>query len=137
MRIWDQRRLVIPLTYFIEHPFQNWTRSSSEILGTVFLHVDYSVPVDDLRSELKNILDSTDLWDGRVWRLHVTDAKERAVELRALVSAKNSSDAWDLRCLVRERLIRFVQERYPEALPRMRAEVSMVPTEEMLERSSV
>lgn len=130
VRIWDQRRLVLPLSYFIEHPFQNWTRNSSEILGTVFLHVDYTLPVEELRNELKNILESTPLWDGRVWRLHVTDAKERTVELRALVSARDSSDAWDLRCLVREKLIEFIQARYPESLPRTRAELrtAEVPT---------
>ena len=124
VRIWDQRRLVVPLTYFIERPFQNWTRSSAEILGTVFLYVDYSVPVEAVRSELQRILQSSQLWDGRVWNLQVTNATERTVELRALMSASDASKAWDLRCYVREQLIQFVQAEYPEALPRARAEFS-------------
>lgn len=124
VRIWDQRRMVLPLTYFIEHPFQNWTRKSSDILGTVFLYVDYTAPIEELRSELKQILESTELWDGRVWNLQVTDAKQNTLELRALMSARDSSKAWDLRCFVRERLVRFVQERYPASLPRTRADIS-------------
>lgn len=124
VRIWDQRRLVVPLTYFIERPFQNWTRSSSEILGTVFLYVDYSVPVEVVRSELHRILQSSQLWDGRVWNLQVTNATERTVELRALMSAGDASKAWDLRCYVREQLIQFIHAQYPEALPRARAEFS-------------
>jgi small-conductance mechanosensitive channel len=124
VRIWDLRRLVVPLSYFIEKPFQNWTRVSSELLGTVFLYTDYTVPVDDVRSELRRILDSTDLWDRKVWGLQVTDAKERTVELRALVSAADSSKAWDLRCYVREALVRYLQQKYPDSLPKLRTELS-------------
>jgi small-conductance mechanosensitive channel len=123
VKIWDERRLVLPISYFIEKPFQNWTRVSAELLGTVFLYVDYTVPVEPIRQRLKEILDATTLWDKRVWGVQVTNASERTVELRALVSARDSSDAWDLRCLVREKLIEFLQERYPEGLPRLRAEL--------------
>jgi small-conductance mechanosensitive channel len=124
VRIWDQRRLVLPLSYFIEHPFQNWTRSTSEILGTVFLYVDYTVPVEQLRAELHRILSSSPLWDGRVWNLQVTNAKESTVEVRALMSSSDSGKAWDLRCLVRERMLEFIQTHCPHALPRTRADVS-------------
>jgi small-conductance mechanosensitive channel len=127
VRIWDLRRLVVPLSYFIEKPFQNWTRSSAEILGTAFVYVDYSVPVDEVRQRLLAVLKSTDLWDGKAWGLQVTNASERTVELRALMSATDSGRAWDLRCLVREKLIAYLQERYPQSLPRMRAEVQGLP----------
>ncbi|MGC9435558.1 MAG: mechanosensitive ion channel family protein [Methanomicrobiales archaeon] len=122
VRIWDQRRLVLPISYFITHPFQNWTRTTAEILGTVSVYVDYTVPVERVREELDRVVASTDLWDGRVAGLQVTDTTERTVTLRALVSARNASDAWDLRCLVRERLIGFLQSEYPDALPRLRVD---------------
>ncbi|HEY7791125.1 MAG TPA: mechanosensitive ion channel family protein [Vicinamibacterales bacterium] len=127
VRIWDLRRLIVPLSYFIEHPFQNWTRQTAELLGTVMLYVDYTVPVDEVRGELKRILDSTDLWTGKAWALQVTDAREQTVELRALMSGGNSGTTFDLRCLVRERLIAFLQERYPGSLPRTRMEVERLP----------
>ncbi len=123
VRIWDERRLILPLTYFIEKPFQNWTRSSANLLGTVFLHVDYSVPVDELREELHRILSSSPLWDRNVWNLQVTDATEHTVELRALMSSSDSNTSWDLRCLVREQMIKFLQQHYPDSLPRTRAEL--------------
>jgi hypothetical protein len=121
---------VLPITYFIEKPFQNWTRTSADILGTVFLYVDYDVPVDALRQELTRILESSPLWDRKVNALQVTDAKERTVELRALASASNASDAWDLRCEVREKLVAFVQKNYPASLPRVRALVERPPRAE-------
>ncbi|HEX7126797.1 MAG TPA: mechanosensitive ion channel domain-containing protein [Thermodesulfobacteriota bacterium] len=127
VRIWDQRRLVLPITYFIEKPFQNWTRTSSEILGTVFLHVDYRAPLDALRKELDRILAESPHWDGRVKVLQVTDAKPHTLEVRALASAADASRAWDLRCEVREKLIRFLQQHYPDSLPRIRAELQSVP----------
>jgi small-conductance mechanosensitive channel len=123
VRIWDLRRLVLPITYFIEKPFQNWTRVSAHILGTVFLHVDYTVPVQAVREELYEILRNSNLWDGRTWGLQVTDATERTLELRALMSARDASNAWDLRCHVREKLIEFLQKTYPQSLPRVRAAV--------------
>jgi small-conductance mechanosensitive channel len=121
--IWDERRLIVPLSYFIEKPFQNWTRKTANILGTVFLYVDYSVPVDDVRARLHGILKDSGLWDGKVWNLQVTDATERTMQLRALMSAPDASTAWDLRCHVRERLIDYLQRRHPESLPRTRAEI--------------
>ncbi len=121
VRVWDLRRLILPITYFIEKPFQNWTRTSSDILGTVYLHVDYDVPVDALRQELTRILESSRLWDRKVNVLQVTDARERTLELRALASAADAGSAWDLRCEVREKLVAFVQQRFPGSLPRLRA----------------
>jgi small-conductance mechanosensitive channel len=122
VRIWDQRRLVIPISYFISHPFQNWTRTTAEIWGTVFLYVDYSIPIDQIRKKLQEIVQSTDLWDGTVVVLQVTDTSEKTMTLRALVSARNASDAWSLRCLVREKLIQYIQDNYPDALPKIRVE---------------
>lgn len=127
VRIWDLRRLVVPITYFIEHPFQNWTRTSADILGVVTIHVDYSLPVDEVRAEFRRILEASPLWDGKVCSLQVTEAYERTMLIRPLCSAKNSSAAWDLRCEVREKLIAFIRERYPECLPRMRGELEEGP----------
>ena len=123
VRIWDLRRLIVPITYFLEKPFQNWTRVSADLLGTVFLYADYTVPMQAVRDELQRILQGSELWDGKVCVLHVTNATERAVELRALMSAPDSSSAWELRCHVREKLIGFIQENYPDGLPQLRAKV--------------
>ncbi|MFC3879702.1 mechanosensitive ion channel family protein [Algoriphagus namhaensis] len=120
VRIWDQRRLVLPSTYFLEKPFQNWTRSSADITGTVFLYTDYTISFDAMREELDKILKRTDLWDKKVKVLQVTEAKEHNVETRILVSAKNSPTAWDLRVFVREEMIKFIQKNYPESLPKTR-----------------
>jgi small-conductance mechanosensitive channel len=123
VRIWDLRRLVLPLAYFIEKPFQNWTRVSADLLGTVFIYTDYTAPVEEIRREVLRILKGSDLWDGKVWNLQVTDATDHSIQLRALMSAANSSAAWDLRCLVREKLIAYLQENHPQCLPRTRAEL--------------
>jgi small-conductance mechanosensitive channel len=123
VRVWDLRRLVVPLSYFIEKPFQNWTRRTADLLGTVFVYVDYSVPVNELRQELLDILRKSGMWDGRSWGLQVTNANDRTIELRALMSAPNGPKAWDLRCHVREKLIEFLQREYPQSLPRVRAEL--------------
>jgi small-conductance mechanosensitive channel len=120
VHLWDQRRLVVPITHFIEQPFQNWTRKSAELLASVLVHTDYAVPVGALRDELTRILKRSSLWDGRVNVLQVTDAKEHTLEIRALASASDASRAWDLRCEVREQLVTFVQEHYPSSLPRLR-----------------
>jgi small-conductance mechanosensitive channel len=120
VRIWDLRRLVLPITYFIEKPFQNWTRTESNILGTVFLQVDYTVPLEALRVELTRILDASPRWDRRVNGLQVTEARERTLEIRALMSAADASLAWDLRCEVREKLVDFLQRNYPGSLPKLR-----------------
>jgi small-conductance mechanosensitive channel len=124
VRIWDLRRLIVPMSYFIEKPFQNWTRVTADLLGTVFIYVDYTVPVHAVREELHRILQNTHKWDGKAWGLQVTNATEHTVELRALMSAKDSSTAWDLRCLVREKLIEFIQNKFPGGLPKVRAELS-------------
>lgn len=123
VKIWDQRRLVFPVTYFLEKPFQNWTRRNSEILGTVYLYADYSIPVDAVRGRLHEILQKSDRWDGRVWGLQVTSASDRTVELRALMSAVDAPTTWDLRCEVREKLIDFMRRQFPDSLPRTRAEL--------------
>ncbi|WBA42431.1 mechanosensitive ion channel family protein [Hymenobacter canadensis] len=120
LRIWDERRLVLPLNYFIEKPFQNWTRTASQLLGTVFLYTDYTIPVEAVRAELQRVVAAHPLWDQRVCVLQVTDSKERTIELRCLVSAANSSQAFDLRCAVREQMIAFIQQRYPQCLPKTR-----------------
>ena len=127
VRVWDLRRLVVPITYFIEQPFQNWTRSSADILGTVFLYADYTVPLDALRAELTRLLAASRYWDGKVNVLQVTDAKEHTLEIRALASAADASLAWDLRCEIREKLVAFVQQNYPESLPRLRASLDARP----------
>jgi small-conductance mechanosensitive channel len=124
VRIWDERRLVVPLQYFIETPFQNWTRTTADILGTVFIRADYTVPVAAVRAELERITKAADQWDGRVCGLQVTDAGEHTVQLRALVSAADASSAWDLRCHVRERLLEYLQREHPGCLPRARADVT-------------
>ena len=123
VRIWDLRRLVLPLSYFLTHPFQNWTRTSAELLGYVTLNVDYTVPVSELRKELRRICGSTKLWLGKVCVLQATDATEHTMQIRALMDAKDSNDQWDLRCLVREKLIEFLQKNYPRSLPRYRTEM--------------
>lgn len=123
IRLWDWRRLVVPLNYFIEKPFQNWTREGAALIGSVYLYVDYTVPVERVREKLKEFASQSKLWDGQVVNLQVTDAKESTVVLRALVSAKNAPSAWDLRCEVREKLIAFLQQEYPLALPRARHEI--------------
>jgi small-conductance mechanosensitive channel len=123
VRIWDERRLIVPITYFLERPFQNWTQKSAQLLATVFLQVDYRAPLEAIRQELGRILKESRCWDGRVNVLQVTEARERTMEIRALASAADASLAWDLRCEVREKLIQFLQRHYPESLPRVRAEL--------------
>jgi small-conductance mechanosensitive channel len=123
LHLWDQRRLVIPLNYFIENPIPNWTRTSAEIIGTVYFYTDYTLPVEEVRKELNRILTSTKLWNGKVGSLSVTDSLEKTIQLRAVISADNSGLSWDLRVLVREKLIEFIQKNYPDSLPRIRTEL--------------
>jgi small-conductance mechanosensitive channel len=127
VRIWDLRRLVVPLSYFIQQPFQNWTRTSADLLGTVFLYTDYRVPVDEVRQALHDILQASGMWDGKTWGLQVTNATEQTLELRMLMSAPDSSTAWDLRCLVRERLVAYLQREHPACLPRTRVQLAPDP----------
>lgn len=126
VKVWDLRRVVVPVTTFLDTAFQNWTRTAPELLGTVFLHADYTVPVDEVRAELARILESTPLWDRRAQNVQVTDLKERTVELRVLVSAKDGGSLWDLRALVRERLLGWLQERGRRHLPLHRIEMQPV-----------
>jgi small-conductance mechanosensitive channel len=123
VRLWDWRRLIVPLTYFIEKPFQNWTRETAALIGTSFIYVDYRAPVEAIRQKLNDIVKASKLWDGRVVSLQVTDAKEGTIELRCLTSANNAPHVFDLRCEVREKLIDFLQKEHPEALPRRRQEM--------------
>jgi small-conductance mechanosensitive channel len=120
VRIWDLRRLIVPITYFIDNTFQNWTRVSADLLGSVFLYVDYTIPVQEIRRELEKIVKNSDIWDGKTCVLQVTDATEKTMVLRALVSAPDSSSAWNLRCAVREKLIEYIQKNYPNSLPHLR-----------------
>ncbi len=127
VRLWDSRHLIVPLSHFIERPFENWTYKTADILGTVFVYTDYGIPVEEVRAELYRLLQASEMWDGKTWSLQVTNATERAVELRALMSAPDSATAWNLRCHIREKLIWFLQARYPQSLPRIRAEFPEKP----------
>jgi len=124
LKLWDLRRLVVPISYFIEKQFQNWTRTGSELVGAVMLYVDHTTPVDTVRKKLTEIVAQSKLWNGKVASLQVTDCKETTVELRALVSADNAGAVSDLRAEVREKLIDFLQREHPHALPRHRNEIS-------------
>ena len=120
LKVWDERRLILPINYFIEKPFENWTRSSTELLGTVLFFTDYSLPVEPIRAELTRLLQQSQYWDGRVNVVHVTDATENTVQIRALMSAGNSGDLFELRCYVRENLIKFINDNLGESLPKNR-----------------
>ncbi len=129
VRLWDLRRLIVPLSYFIEKPFQSWTRQSTSLIGSVLLYVDFTAPVDRLRAKLAEIVKASKLWDGQVVALQVTDAKENSIELRALASARSAADTFALRCEIREKLIDFLQREFPTALPHARAESIARPAE--------
>jgi small-conductance mechanosensitive channel len=126
IRLWDWRRMVVPLSYFIERPFQNWTRDAASLIGSVMLHVDYSADVPRIRSRLEEAVRETTLWDGVVVNLQVIDTNSRTMELRALVSARNAPQSWDLRCEIREKLVSFLQHEMPQALPRERADIAPI-----------
>jgi small-conductance mechanosensitive channel len=130
VRVWDRRRIVMPITHFVEKPFQNWTRTSADLIGSVFLHVDYRTPVDEVRAALRRIVEASDYWNGEVCALHVTNATERSVELRAIASARDAPTLWDLRCEIREKLIAYLRDEHPDALPVVRAhlQVGRAPT---------
>jgi len=123
VRIWDDRRLIVPLTYFINQPFQNWTRTRADITGVVTVKVDYRTPVDDVRKKVGELVEADENFDGRFWNVQITDADDRSMTLRVLCTAADASRAWNLRCAVRERLITWLQQAYPESLPRLRASV--------------
>lgn len=123
LRLWDSRRLVLPTTYFLEKPFQNWTRVSADLAGTAFFHVDFTADVEQIRQYFFSVLQTTALWDGKGKALHVTECRDRSLELRALMTAANSSAAWDLRCLVREKIIDWLRTEHPNWIPRTRTEI--------------
>jgi small-conductance mechanosensitive channel len=136
VRIWDQRRMIIPLQWFIENPFQNWTRSTADLLGTVIIWADYRLPMDAFRAEAERICKNAPEWDGRLCLVQVTDTSEKAMQVRVLISAANADRAFELRCRVREGLLMFMQKNYPESLPTLRAEAHAFgrpPTDDPLE----
>jgi small-conductance mechanosensitive channel len=120
IKVWDLRRLIVPLSYFIENSFQNWTREAADIMGTAFLYVDYSIPVEDLRLQLNTIVHASHLWDQKVCGLQVTNLTERSMEIRCLVSSRNAGENFDLRCLIREQMTAWIQQHYPAAFPTAR-----------------
>ncbi|WP_345231560.1 mechanosensitive ion channel family protein [Olivibacter ginsenosidimutans] len=120
VNIWDKRRLVLPINYFIEKPFQNWTRTTAEILGTVFIYTDFTIPIENLRQQLTELLKQNRLWDGKVNVLQVTDLREQTMEIRCLMSCRNSGQAFDLRCYIREEMINYIKTNFPEALTKTR-----------------
>lgn len=128
VRLWDLRRLIVPISYFIDHPFQNWTRLGSDIVGSVFFYVDYTTPVQELRHEFVRILQQSAFWDGKVGTLQVSNATEHTIEVRAVMSATDSSTVWDLRCEVREKLLSFLQQKWPHCLPKTRLEYRSTPS---------
>lgn len=130
VRLWDLRRMVLPLSWFIQNPFQNWTRETAGLIGAVHLHVDYSAPVAAMRRKLEELVRGTQLWDGEVVNLQVTEARERTMEVRCLVSGRNSGDTFDLRCEIREKMIQFLKTEHPGALPRDRLELEGLPRED-------
>ncbi len=129
VKIWDWRRLVVPLTQVVEKPFQNWTREGSSIIGSVTWHLDYTAPVSEIRAKLKEFLDESELWDGDVQVLQVIDTTQETITLRGLMSAKNSPIAWDLRCEIREKMVSWLQQEHAYALPRRRGEIHIEDSE--------
>jgi small-conductance mechanosensitive channel len=123
VHIWDDRRLVLPLSYFIEKPFQNWTRVSASLMGSVFFWTDYTLPVVELRRTVKEVVESCQDWDKRFWNLQVTDTTERTMQLRVLATAADSGKAWNLRCEIREKIIDMIQRKYPQSLPKIRGDL--------------
>jgi small-conductance mechanosensitive channel len=124
IRLWDWRRMVVPLSYFIERPFQNWTRDAASLIGSVILHVDYAADVGRIRGFLERAVRESKLWDGAVVNLQVIDTDQQTIQLRALVSSRNAPESWDLRCEIREKMLAFLRKEMPEALPRQRADLS-------------
>jgi small-conductance mechanosensitive channel len=120
LKIWDLRRLIVPLSWFIENPFANWTRRNANILTTSFLYLDYEVPVKELRKQLEVVVKAAPQWDGTVVGLQVTNLTDRSMEIRCLMGSPDSSKAFDLQCLVREEMMDWVREHYPTAFPTAR-----------------
>src|SRR5262249_27696485 len=125
VRLWDWRRLIVPLSYFIEKPFQNWTREGAALIGSVLLYLDYTAPIDLIRAKAAEIAQRSQLWDRKVINVQVTDAREHTIEVRVLASASSAPAAWNLRCELREKLIEFLRTEHPDSLPRARAELDL------------
>ncbi|HVQ91041.1 MAG TPA: mechanosensitive ion channel domain-containing protein, partial [Mycobacteriales bacterium] len=123
VRTWDSRRLVLPVSWFTTNVFQNWTRHEARVVGSVLLHVDYTVPVDEIRAELGRLVEASPLWDGRDWALQVVDSTPTTMVLRAILSSVDAPSNWDLRCEIREKLLAHLRDQYPGSLPRLRAEL--------------
>jgi small-conductance mechanosensitive channel len=132
VRVWDLRRLIVPLAYILQQPFENWTYKTSDLLGYVTIYADYRVDVDAVRQELQRILHASADWDRKVWNLQVTTVSPETIGMRALFSARDSTHRWNLIVMVQEQLVRYLQERYPEHLPRMRVEV--IPPDDSAEK---
>ncbi len=130
IRVWDQRRLIVPITYFLEKPFQNWTRNSSDLIGTVFFYSDFLIPIEEIRAEAQRVVHASKLWDGRVFVVQITDFRSDCVEIRILASAETSPTLFDLRCEIREKILLFLQDRYPSAFPRVRTALSRVASKD-------
>lgn len=124
VRLWDKRRLVVPSTYFIEQPFQNWTRNSSDILGSVFIYADYTIPVNDLRDKFNQLLKDNELWDGKVANVQVTNSTNQSLELRFLMSAADSPSLWNLRTYIREKMVEYLQHEHKSKLPISRLHIN-------------
>lgn len=120
VKIWDERRLVLPVTWFLEKPFQNWTRTGADITGSIFLYVDYGFPVDSIRKALPDMLKESPDWDGRLWNVQVTKSTEQFKEIRILLSSADASKNWDLRTAIREKLIDFINTNYPDTFAKIR-----------------
>ncbi len=128
VRVWDRRRLILPITYFVEVPFENWTRSDASITGAVLLYLDYSVPVEKVREKARELADADPLWNRDVFAVQVTDAQPTCIVVRILVSAQDAPSVFDLRCHMREQLLAFLRDEYPQSLPQTRVQVTSPPT---------
>jgi small-conductance mechanosensitive channel len=127
VRTWDNRRLILPVSWFTQNTFQNWTRNESRVLGSVSLHVDFCTPVDDVRAEMQRLVEASPLWDRRDWVLQVVDTTPTTMVLRGLMSSADAPSNWDLRCEIREQLLDYLQRHHPDSLPRLRTEVDRPP----------
>lgn len=123
VRVWDRRRLILPITYFVETPFQNWTRNESSIIGAVMLHLDYSVPVEQLREKAREIVEAEPLWDKQVFAVQITETLPTCAQVRVLVSSFDAPSTFDLRCNVREKVLAYIRDEFPDSLPRMRVDI--------------
>jgi small-conductance mechanosensitive channel len=134
VRVWDSRRLVLPINYFLEKPFQNWTKNSADIMGTVYFYVGFDFPVQALRDFLPEILNDNPNWDGKVSNVQVTNVNERFKEVRVVVSSSNASKNWNLRVEVREKVIDFIQAKYPHCFVKLRLQQENPSSDQTMQR---